>query len=78
LFDDALGKFYTEPVKLFLKKGAEVPHPRPYPIPKIYEELIISEAERLCDLWVLERIEEDMGFNGARSEYELLHNRVGS
>ena len=76
LFDGNLGKFDTEPVKLFFKKKCQVPYQKPYPMLKVHEDLIKTEVKRLCDLRVLERIERNSGFNGAPCLVQLKMNHT--
>ena len=55
LFDGTLGDWQTEPIKFQLKPGATPYHGRAYPIPKIHEETLKKEIQRLIELGVLER-----------------------
>eukprot|EP00804_Cyclotella_cryptica_P020334 CCRYP_014060-RA/>CCRYP_014060-RA protein AED:0.31 eAED:0.31 QI:0/-1/0/1/-1/1/1/0/510 len=54
LFDGTLGDWNTDPVSLELMEGAKPYHGQPFPMPKIHEEIIIKELNRLCGLGVLE------------------------
>ena len=56
LFDGTLGKWTGEPYHIELKPDAIPYHARPYPVPKIHEQTLRKEVERLCELGVLTRI----------------------
>ncbi|MGH7974221.1 MAG: reverse transcriptase/ribonuclease H family protein, partial [bacterium] len=55
LFDGTLGKFDTEPVELELKDNAKPYHAKPFAVPKVYEETLRKEVERLVSIGVLEK-----------------------
>ena len=55
LFDGTLGTWNTEPVKLDLKPGAAPFCTHPYQIPRIHEETLRKEVERLIQLGVLKK-----------------------
>ncbi len=50
LFDGTLGDWQTDPIKFQLKPGATPYHGRAYPIPKIHEETLKKEIQRLIEL----------------------------
>jgi hypothetical protein len=53
LFDGLLGDWKTDPVELQLKSGEMPFQLSPFPVPKIHEETLKKEINRLCDLGVL-------------------------
>jgi hypothetical protein len=55
LFDGTVGKWKTKPVSFQLKGGVSPYHGQAFPVPKIHNDTIIKEMERLCKLGVLER-----------------------
>jgi hypothetical protein len=55
LFDGTLGDWKTKPVSFQLKEGVSPYHGQAFPVPKIHNDTIIKEVERLCKLGVLER-----------------------
>ena len=54
LFDWTLGTLKIYPVEFMLKEDAKPISSRPYPVPKVYEEMFKKEVERLVLLEVLE------------------------
>jgi hypothetical protein len=54
LVDGTLGDWKTKSVSFQLKEGASPYHSRAFPVPKIHEDVLIKEVERLCKLGVLE------------------------
>jgi hypothetical protein len=56
LFDGTLGKWTGEPYHIELKPDAIPYHARAFPVPKIHEQTLRKEVERLCKLGVLKRI----------------------
>ncbi len=56
LFDGTLGKWTGEPYHIELKPDAIPYHARQYPVPKIHEQTLRKEVERLCELGVLTQI----------------------
>jgi hypothetical protein len=55
LFDGTLGDWKTKPISFQVKEGVSPYHSRAFPVPKICEETLIKELERLVKLGVLER-----------------------
>ena len=55
LFDGTLGKWRGRDYNIELKEGATPYHARPYPIPKIHEQTLRMEVDRLCELGVLKK-----------------------
>jgi Retroviral aspartyl protease len=53
LFDGTLGDWTTEPVSFKLKEGAKPFQLSPFPVPKIHEDTLKKEIQRLCNLGVL-------------------------
>jgi hypothetical protein len=53
LFDGTLGDWNTEPVSSKLKEGATPLQSPPFSVPKIQEETLKKEIQRLCNLGVL-------------------------
>lgn len=56
LFDGSLGTWNTEPIDLELQEDAKPYHARPFPVPKIHEDTLKKEVERLCKLGVLRKV----------------------
>ena len=55
LFQGGLGKLDIPPIHLEIQPGKLPHHARPYPVPKVYEELTKTEIKRLEGIGVLER-----------------------
>ena len=55
LFDGTLGTWNTEPVKLDLKPNAAPFYTHPYQIPRVHEQTLRKEVERLIQLGVLKK-----------------------
>ena len=55
LFDGTLGKWTTEPYKIELKEGATPYYSKPWPVPKIHENVLKEEINRLESLGVLRK-----------------------
>jgi hypothetical protein len=55
LFDGTLGDWKTKLVLFQLREGVSPYHSQAFPVPKMHEDTIIKEVERLCKLGVLER-----------------------
>ena len=58
MFDGTLGTWKTDPVDFGLKEDAKPICLRPYPVPKVHEEIFKKEVERIFLLGVLE-VEND-------------------
>jgi hypothetical protein len=56
LFDGTLGKWTGDPYHIELKPNVTPYHARAFPIPKIHEQTLRKEVQRLCELGVLTRI----------------------
>ena len=56
LFDGSLGEWKKESLNIEVKEGAKPYHARAYPIPKIHEQTLKMEVERLCKEGVLKRV----------------------
>ena len=56
LFDGTLGQWKNETLEIELKSGATPYHARAFPIPKIHENTLRMEVERLCKEKVLKRV----------------------
>ena len=56
LFDSTLGDFQTESVHLELKEGTKPKHHKPFPVPKIHENTLKKELDRLCEIGVLKNV----------------------
>ena len=56
LFDGTLGTWNLEPVELELKPDATPHHARPHPIPRVHQETLKMEVERLCEIGVLKKV----------------------
>jgi hypothetical protein len=55
LFDGTLGDWKTKPVSFQLKEGVSPDQGRAFTLPKIHNDTLIKEVERLCKLGVLEQ-----------------------
>jgi hypothetical protein len=55
LFDGTLGDWRTKLFSFQLKEGASPYHNGAFPVPKIHEDTLIKEVERLCKQGVLEQ-----------------------
>jgi Reverse transcriptase (RNA-dependent DNA polymerase) len=53
LFDGTLGDWKTDPINFKLKEGAKPFQLAPFSVPKIHEDTLKKEIQRLCDLGVL-------------------------
>ena len=56
LFDGTLGTWNLEPVELELKPDATPHHSKPHPVPRVHQETLKMEVERLCKISVLKRV----------------------
>ena len=56
LFDGTIGLWKNKLVKIELKEGATHYHARRYTIPKVYEQTLRLEVERLVRIGVLKRV----------------------
>ena len=56
LFDGTLGDWNTDPVSFKLKEGTTPFQLPPFPVPKIHEDTLKKEIQRLCDLGVLKKL----------------------
>ena len=56
LFDGTLGKWTGAPYKIDLKPDVEPYHARPHPLPRVHEQTLKSEVERLCKVGALRKI----------------------
>ena len=56
LFDGTLGNWRDNPYEIELKEGVKPYHARCFPIPKVHEQTLRVEVERLCKLGVLKRV----------------------
>jgi hypothetical protein len=52
LFNGTLGNWKTDPISFKLKEGAKPFQLAPFSVPKIHEDLLKGEIQRLCDLGV--------------------------
>jgi hypothetical protein len=55
LFDGTLGVWKSKPVSFQLKEIVYLYHGQAFPVPKIHEDTLIKEVERLVKLGVLEQ-----------------------
>ena len=53
LFDEKIGTWKTDPLDFKLEEDAKPICLRPYPVPKVHEEMLKNEVERLFLLGVL-------------------------
>ena len=53
MFDGNLGNYTGTEYKIELLKGAQPYHAKPFPIPKIHEETLKTEVNRLVNMRVL-------------------------
>ena len=56
LFDGMLGHWKGEDYDIELKEGATPYHARPFPIPRIHEQTLKKEVDRLCQIGVLKKV----------------------
>jgi hypothetical protein len=56
LFDGTLGNWKGEDYDIELKEGATPYHAKPFPIPRIHEQTLRKEVERLCQIGVLKKV----------------------
>ena len=56
MFDGTLGTYKGSEYKIELKEGIKPYHAKPFPIPRIHEETLKKEVERLVKIGVLKRI----------------------
>ena len=56
LFDGTLGFWNHEEYDIELQPGVKPYHVRAYPIPKIHEQTLRTEVERLCSIGVLRKV----------------------
>ncbi len=56
LFDGTLGQWTSQEYDIELKADAKPYHARAYPIPKIHEQTLKQEVERLCKAGVLKKV----------------------
>ena len=56
LFDGTLGTWTGDPYDIELKPDAKPYHARAYPIPKVHEDTLRREVQRLCNINVLKKI----------------------
>jgi hypothetical protein len=56
LFDGTLGQWKGEDYDIELKEGATPYHARPFPIPRIHEQTLRHEVDRLCEIGVLKKV----------------------
>ena len=56
LFDGTLGFWNHEEYDIELQPGVKPYHARAYPIPKIHEQALRTEVERLCSIGVLRKV----------------------
>ena len=56
MFDGTLGNYTGSAYKIELQEGAKPYHAKPFPIPRIHEETLRKEVDRLVEIGVLKRI----------------------
>ena len=56
LFDGTLGTWQSEPYSIELRDDVRPYHAKPFPIPRVHEQTLKVELQRLCDIGVLRRI----------------------
>ncbi len=56
LFDGTLGSWRSEPYNIKLSDNIRLYHAKPFPIPRVHEQTLKVEPQRLCDIGVLKRI----------------------
>jgi len=59
MFQGTLGKWVGEEVHFELKEGAQPWQGKPYPLPRVHKETIKKEVERLVQLGVLSKVENE-------------------
>ncbi len=58
LFDGTLGRWDAQPYNIELKPDAKPYHSRAFPIPRIHENTLHMELERLCSIGVLRKVNQ--------------------
>ena len=56
LFDGTLGKWQGDPYDIELKEGVKPYHTRPFPVPRVHDQTLNMELERLCKVGVLRKV----------------------
>ena len=56
MFDGTLGNYTGSEYKIELQEGVKPYHAKPFPIPRIHEETLRKEVDRLVEIGVLKRI----------------------
>ena len=56
MFDGTLGNYTGSDYKIELQEGVKPYHAKPFPIPRIHEETLRKEVDRLVEIGVLKRI----------------------
>ena len=56
MFDGTLGSYNGPDYKIELKEEIKPYHAKPFPIPRVHEETLKREVERLVKIGVLKRI----------------------
>ena len=55
MFDGILRNYNGDEYKIEILKGAKPYHAKPFPIPKVHEEILKTELNRLVKIGVLKR-----------------------
>jgi transposase InsO family protein len=56
VFDGTLGQWRSTPYNIQLKENVTPYHAKPFPIPKVHEQTLLVELNRLCSIGVLKKI----------------------
>ena len=56
LFDGTLGRWKSDPYEIQLKEGVQPHHAKAFPIPKIHEQTLRDEVQRLVKIGVLRKV----------------------
>ena len=56
VFDGTLGQWRSTPYNIQLKDNVTPYHAKPFPIPKVHEQTLLIELNRLCFIGVLKKI----------------------
>jgi hypothetical protein len=61
MFDGTLGTWNAEPYNIELIKDAKPYHAKAFPVPRIHQQTMRSEVERLCEVGVLRKVNRSSG-----------------
>lgn len=56
LFDGTLGRYRGKPYDIEVKEGAKPYHAKPFPVPRVHEQTLKMEVDRLVQIGVLKKV----------------------